>query len=181
MADAPKEEHFDKPRDFLNALRKSNPEWCNVDDWNSPWVFRGVADTDWNLKPSAWRYLDNLRRGVPNKFFQELFDFGYERDFTDEQLNQFALSASEWADELDIKSPLELKRILVAQHIFERMLIKNFVLHLDELGHSIPGKDPTEADIASNLESKTTQFLQYSDWHNIMGYQRDILIGPATH
>jgi hypothetical protein len=40
---------------FLNTLRLSNPIWWNPGDITSNWVFRGHADSKWELKPSAWR------------------------------------------------------------------------------------------------------------------------------
>ena len=54
---------FDAARDFLNALRLSNPEWgmspsgspdCG---WQRDWIFRGQG-TAAPLKPSAWRQPD---------------------------------------------------------------------------------------------------------------------------
>jgi len=40
-------------RDFVDTLRASSPHWW--DGANCPWVFRGHADENWQLLPSAWR------------------------------------------------------------------------------------------------------------------------------
>src|SRR5258708_24607704 len=39
--------------EFLDVLRRSNPYWWEGE--HSPWVFRGHADENWPLLPSAWR------------------------------------------------------------------------------------------------------------------------------
>lgn len=40
-------------QEFLAAIRRSNPMWW--DEGRCPWVFRGHAETSWDLLPSAWR------------------------------------------------------------------------------------------------------------------------------
>lgn len=40
-------------QEFIDALRRSNPHWW--EDESCPWVFRGHAQADWPLLPSAWR------------------------------------------------------------------------------------------------------------------------------
>ncbi|MFK4385818.1 FRG domain-containing protein [Bradyrhizobium sp. USDA 223] len=39
--------------EFLEWLRRSNSQWWEGD--HNPWVFRGHADENWPLLPSAWR------------------------------------------------------------------------------------------------------------------------------
>lgn len=49
-------EHSNSPSEFLDRLRRSNDRWWNDTDYDSPWVFRGIADAErWHLLPSAWR------------------------------------------------------------------------------------------------------------------------------
>jgi hypothetical protein len=49
---------FDEPTDFLNALRGSNDQlWEEVPEY---WLFRGHADGDWALLPSALRENSSL-------------------------------------------------------------------------------------------------------------------------
>ena len=49
------EEHFESADDFIDALRLTNDRWGPVRDHATPWVFRGQADAEWSLQPSAWR------------------------------------------------------------------------------------------------------------------------------
>jgi len=46
---------FTKAEDFIDALRLKN--WTdNSDEWSSSWRFRGHGDSNWQLRPSAWRW-----------------------------------------------------------------------------------------------------------------------------
>lgn len=49
------EESFTAADDFVDALRLTNDRWSLVHDYATPWVFRGQADAQWSLQPSAWR------------------------------------------------------------------------------------------------------------------------------
>jgi hypothetical protein len=49
------EESFDSADDFVDALRLTNDRWGPVHDYATPWVFRGQADAQWSLQPSARR------------------------------------------------------------------------------------------------------------------------------
>lgn len=55
---------FEDPRRFLDALRTSNDEWQSPGHPLPVWVFRGHADAEWGLVPSALR--DDAWRGLPD-------------------------------------------------------------------------------------------------------------------
>jgi hypothetical protein len=44
---------FATASDFIDALRRSNSHWWEGDQM--PWIFRGHANAQWSLLPSAWR------------------------------------------------------------------------------------------------------------------------------
>lgn len=49
-------QHFESADTFLSALRKSSDVWWTDGGTVSPWVFRGIGDSEsWKLLPSAWR------------------------------------------------------------------------------------------------------------------------------
>ncbi|GAB6140114.1 hypothetical protein JCM14076_08430 [Methylosoma difficile] len=59
--------NYQNVEDFITAIRRSNPKWwTNINNQNSsPWVFRGVGDSEnWKLIPSAWRP-DNSNELLP--------------------------------------------------------------------------------------------------------------------
>src|SRR5258705_11849082 len=56
------EEKFDTAKEFLEALRITNPRWISKqNNSESSWIFRGQAKAKWHLIPSAWRS-PNLER-----------------------------------------------------------------------------------------------------------------------
>ncbi len=67
MSDKPfSEKHFTDAKEFLDILRLSNPIWGDKPEFEKMawqhrrWLFRGQGDSDWKLKPSAWRQPENL-------------------------------------------------------------------------------------------------------------------------
>ena len=46
---------FEKAEDFLDYLRPSREHWRASGDLACRWIFRGHADAEWDLLPSAWR------------------------------------------------------------------------------------------------------------------------------
>lgn len=42
-------------REFVEALRASNPEWSGTASWRSNWYFRGQSNEHYNLRPTAHR------------------------------------------------------------------------------------------------------------------------------
>lgn len=46
------ENHFNTPEEFIESLRSSDPRWGGLP---RNWIFRGQANANWNLQPSAFR------------------------------------------------------------------------------------------------------------------------------
>lgn len=89
---------FDDANEFTTALRGSDASWG--DGWVSDWLFRGQADSEWGLLPSALRESpDNpirwvkeyLRQYVPSTFpGPEFQDSTRKGEYAVEELLQFA-------------------------------------------------------------------------------------------
>jgi hypothetical protein len=126
--------------EFVEALRPSNPHW-----WESgfcPWVFRGHADDEWKLLPSAWRSTD----GIMRKCLIES-----ARRFDTVQ----PVQTLNWLWHPNFRSgptnfgpdDTELSRKLTIQTTAEYLPLWDFANRCDELGMPIPlanpGPDPT--------------------------------------
>ncbi|MGE5609551.1 MAG: FRG domain-containing protein [Bacillota bacterium] len=108
--------------EFLNALRRELLEGQGKPpDFTSPWLCRGHADADWELKPSAWR-ADGQEKLKP------LIDWLRTRDV------EFAAPC---VDEDDHKRTVECNLQIVA----EVYAVRQFCDVADQLGLTIPGAE----------------------------------------
>ncbi|QDU46850.1 FRG domain protein [Symmachiella dynata] len=118
---------FNTAREFLDALRRSNPRWLSDNASLTPWVFRGQGDSTWGLTPSAWRpsiWKDNHFQAVLETITDEIIDDVIK-------VNTGLLGSSE----LDRKQI----RQQVAQRRFEFLQVQAFTSLADELGLHVPG------------------------------------------
>lgn len=137
--------HFDSPRDFLANFRKSDVKWCAEEAWSSNWVFRGVTNSNYNLKPSAWRYWDLFQKGLKSEQYFDLYEYlmntktrtlkGDVDSFCGKQLETTGCR------DRDL-----FYKLVYCQYYFEYWLIEKFGGHLNDLGHIIPGTHPREED-----------------------------------
>lgn len=139
--------------ELLDKLRLSNPIWKtnpNVDDeWLRQWYFRGQADADWNLIPSAWRYSEQspiewgkkshlaewVQRAINSVQFQRTRD-GLHNDFDWDRIQGAAL-----------------------QILVELQIVREFIQLADSLGHRIPASrvPPINEDISVGIISELTE------------------------
>ncbi|QQS51104.1 MAG: hypothetical protein IPM71_16350 [Bacteroidota bacterium] len=69
-------------REYLNFIRKSNDFWWNENYEKCEWIFRGQWNSNWNLKPSAWR--------EPNTTLDPLIKkIDDSQDYQDQDINEF--------------------------------------------------------------------------------------------
>ncbi len=117
--------NLEKAKDFLDFLRLSNSTWLPDQNWNSPWVFRGQANSDWKLNPSALRSetidrYKKMRKDLKEKYSTIIKDLGKE-------------------------SLIEAK----IQEIFERYLPEEFISLADNIGIQLPRLESLEKKIDS--------------------------------
>ncbi len=153
--------------ELIELLRLSNPIWKtnpdNDDEWIRQWYFRGHGDADWDLLLSAWREEENstiqLGKSEPTvthwieKQIQNLKNtFGDEPRFQDND---------EYWKRL---------KFAVEQIIVEFMLIRDFLVLADSIGHRIPNKltlitEGLVKDVAQGLFRNST-ILYRGNWSN---------------
>jgi hypothetical protein len=123
-------------KELIDLLRLSNPQWKtrNEDDkdndkeWIRGWYFRGQANADWDLIPSAWRGSGSSpvewgKKGHLDSWVREAI-----RDV------QFYRSRD------DLYNDFDWKRVQIAatQLVVELQLVREFIDFADSLGHAVP-------------------------------------------
>ncbi len=112
--------------EFYDLMRRSHSFWG--DGLECFWIFRGHADSNWELLPSVWR--PNLNEG----FEQNL------RYWREEVAGKF--DASEVAHlEPHLQQGIDSYRCAVASAIAEQSLIEWFSILSDQIGLSVPSWD----------------------------------------
>lgn len=115
-------------QDFLEKLRPTNPiwlEWAEKTPWINGWLFRGHANQDWQLIPSAWRsnnsLINDTKEQIRDRILQryDLASLLREKGLTDNEQISRAIEA------------------LISSHA-EYTLVYEFVKFADELGHPVP-------------------------------------------
>lgn len=118
---------FESAREFLNAIRRSNPRWLSDDASLTPWVFRGQGDWEWELIPSAWRPAVQS-----DKRFQAVLE-----TITDDIIcSVLEINADELEGALAVPDRI---RHQVAQRRFEFLQVQSFTSLADELALHVPG------------------------------------------
>lgn len=119
------------PEEFLQRLRRSNDHWWSNSGERSPWVFRGVGNSDrWRLLPSAWRAegnkLNPLRMFIASKALEiqcDEGDDGIHRKYREwhaaeqEALFQFATLANDVGFRVNPKTYSQDQSPLIQGHI----------------------------------------------------------------
>lgn len=119
--------HFESADEFVKALRRSDPYWLPVDNWQSPWIFRGQREADWQLIPSAFREtttVDGLFRTVDS----ENLDDVVKRVIAEQRLKDVRID--QHGDKV---------RRLIVQTRFEFLAARSFAEIVDDLGLPLPG------------------------------------------
>ena len=118
---------FSSAREFLDAIRRSNPRWLQCNATLTPWMFRGQGNSEWNLTTSAWRPRidsDSNFRAVVATITDEIVNDVVEA-------NRGLLGNSE-LDAVAVHRQ-------IAQRRFEFLQVQAFTSLADELGMHVPG------------------------------------------
>ena len=155
----------DNAQEFIEALRRSNPTW-----WENeacPWVFRGHAQSDWQLLPSAWR---------PNNPIMEKCSLEARRRFDvvapNQELKWMWFGGGNWLSAAAQfgANDQELSRRLTIATTAEYLPLWDFAARCDALGMPVPlggpGPDPDQdpnwlAD--ASLPLLGDELLRFSD------------------
>lgn len=148
--------NFDTAEELMSFLRPSNDRWSKSKDksyWQSNWIFRGQANSDWQIAPTAWRdqtIIDLSTGAVSDGNLHFIFMDG-----------AFRTSVKMYSATL--KSPLanehlEHQKQLLIQAYRELILINQFIEYGDRLGFkvsesSIPNNDESGAEYLKHVES----------------------------
>ena len=120
--------HFTSAAEFVDALRRTNPQWLGEGFWHSPWIFRGESKVR-PLQPSAWR--DRVRSEQMYKSCEAVDCTRAIERYVSEQYKAF---------EPKIEN---VKRILI-QAEYETQVVQAFATIMDDLGLTIPESNQIE-------------------------------------
>src|SRR5262249_38729648 len=127
--------------ELVEALRPSNPHWW--EDGLCPWVFRGHADEEWSLLPSAWRPDNVMMRNCIVEASRR-----FDSVSPTQNLNWFWHPNIWSAPAVFGDSDDKLARQLTIETTAEYLPIWDFASACDELGMPVPlagpGPDPTQ-------------------------------------
>lgn len=140
------EQEFATAREFLNALRLSNPEWWYFHsfttepdhEWQRHWIFRGESSTKkWRpLVPTVWR---DSKPDVFLQVFQEICDHpGTVVEIQNIIKNEYFVHPSKQLSEEELQERRETMGIALTHALAEITLINEFSLLADELGFKVP-------------------------------------------
>jgi len=119
--------HFDKPEDFISALRRSDPYWLPDTHWLLPWIFRGQPCEKFKLVPSAWRV-----ESRQHELYKRI-----EQVNLDNEIKEVVSSCR--TSGLQVSDKLDRVRDLVVQRRFEFHTARAFADLVDDLGIQLPG------------------------------------------
>lgn len=133
------EEHFRTAREFLDALRLSNPNWADrsrnagITDyaWDRNWIFRGQSSAKWSLLPKVWRnHADNHDLSV-----NALLNMAQEVQKSPDLEH---IIPPDIMDQLDISEKVreDIKQCLICAFA-ELRLVHEFADQADQLGFDI--------------------------------------------
>ena len=120
---------FDTAKAFLDYLQPRSDQWYPENRPTSPWIFRGQANANRSLEPSAWR------RSAP-AWFASLTES--LRSPVDQMLAHREKERNPKAEPYQRDDVLKMAMRALA----EGLVIQHFVDLADELGQPIPGNTP---------------------------------------
>lgn len=156
--------------DLVTALRRSHSNWW--ENGHMPWVFRGHADENWRLLPSAWR-LDDKVMSAAREEAARRFDATRptQRPIWSWLPTNFQSGPATFG-----ANDATLLRALAIESTAELLPVWDFALGCDELGLSTPlfnlPPDPAEKPDwlwFPELPLLADEFLNYSDLPATLG------------
>lgn len=169
-------ETFKKAEDFLNYLQIRHNRWLPDEALSSPWVFRGHADAKWKLIPSALRRAESEEKKSDAEC---IIEYAKERcklhpqlsnkiDFFRKQMEAF------WQRGWNGKEQNERLIELCLQDTAEFLVVNEFCLLADELGHPVPSGYILSFD---EFVSRVDFILQPKQLENIEKNSFDFQVG----
>jgi hypothetical protein len=144
-------------RELVDLLRLSNPEWNpqyedntgSDDEWIRSWYFRGQADAEWNLIPSAWRWSDNS----PIEWGKQSHLDGWVRKAIRDV--QYLRSRDNLHNDFD----WDRVQFASRQLLVELQVVHEFIDFADSLGHFVPltGIPLITRDLCVEIVSELTE------------------------
>lgn len=157
-----KEIAFEDASEFLAALRPE--KWIDPKDtWSINWYFRGHGDSEWKLRPSAWRW---NRDRPPHSAAEQIIVKSINRNY--QMIDSLIEGFLEHRHGLPPPELLPNLSLIVHQAFTEHRLIQDFRVLLNDLGFEFgtyPGemKSPMEfvegyIDALLNEDFNTNKF-----------------------
>lgn len=146
--------------EFLNRLRPTSKDWLinGKDQWSTAWIFRGQANTEWELIPSVWRKAKSGEvKSATEEFIQNFI--------TNNQIGKLKPRVEETLHSLVEQYRLELvdlltddtaiDRLMEAAHqsYIELSLLHSWVGLADRIGIYIPNSE--KSILQDNLVANT--------------------------
>ena len=125
------DEEFSSVTNLMEALDLHRGDWAPNSVWESPWIFRGQRDADWDLVPKAWR-----ESNTPELERLETLKRRAWQDNKPQVVERFEAAGVDFRVENDAPY-LEL----YGQARAEFQLVLEFITLADKLGHPVPGAD----------------------------------------
>ncbi|WP_246728877.1 FRG domain-containing protein [Methylosinus sp. RM1] len=132
--------HAQSANDFISALRRSHTHWW--ENGQIPWVFRGHANENWQLLPSAWRTSDTVINACRDEATRR-FDAIRPKQELRWQWSNYQSHPTTFGAKDEV-----LQRALTIECTAELLPVWDFVLRCDSLGLSTPsiGLPPDAAE-----------------------------------
>lgn len=136
------EEKYDSASAFLDALRPSASRWLPAESYSHDWVFRGQADANWHLSPSAWRP-GQPDIGAVSSLLSKMAPEQLAA-FVGTGVAEYVASCSDYiklqfdkpfARELDSSTLKDRIRAYIFHLLAEIVVVRDFLHFSDELGH----------------------------------------------
>ena len=120
----------DSADEFISLLRRSNDEWWETG--RCAWVFRGQADSEWPILPTAWRSGNQIIKGAREVMARRL------ETCTDPQTLRW--NTGSWISGEAIFGPNDraVAHRLAIEAAAEALLIYDFALSADRHGIDLP-------------------------------------------
>jgi len=113
-------------REFIEQLRPSHPQWLENGSRRIPWIFRGQKDSEWSLRPSAWR-----EEASEMPLFQSL-----RKNASEHEAGRLGLRC-EWEESTEHVESWRAKGHVddyIAHKTFEHFVVRDFCQMVNELG-----------------------------------------------